>query len=178
MLSTASLLPKSQENTFSLFTTTNSTNFASCSSEFQQLLECFQDPKACYCSSSHKRHISHYLSTVQAIRNITNFSCKKITRIRRNSISCLNSCTKFAKNSSTNSCLKITFSRKRYGEKYQYHQYYLRSSSVEFYLHGQTLRYVDIIKGISYSKLFNKRCVGTQAFRNINFIDQGFSFLF
>ena len=39
MLSTASLLPKSQESTFSLFTTTSSTNFASYHSEFQQLLD-------------------------------------------------------------------------------------------------------------------------------------------
>ena len=40
------------------------------------------------------------------------------------------------------------FKEKIWG-KYQYPQYYLRTSSVhvEFYLHGQTLRYVDIIKG-------------------------------
>ena len=95
-------------------------------------------------------------STVQAVRNITNFSCKKFTRIFTRicmnlrefvQILYLNLCTKFVKNSSTNSCLKIAFLRKRHGEKYQYHQYYLRSSRVEFYLHGQTLRYVDVIKG-------------------------------
>ena len=33
-------------------------------------------------------------------------------------------------------------------------------------------------KAISYSKLFNKLCVRTQAFRNINIVVQGFSFLF
>ena len=59
MLSTASLLPESQENTFSLFTTANSTNFASY--HFNSSSSVFQDPKACYCFSSHKRHIS-YLS--------------------------------------------------------------------------------------------------------------------
>ena len=53
-------------------------------------------------------------------------------------------------------------------------QYYLRFSSVEFYLQGQTLRYVDIIKAISYLRLFNKLCVGTQAFRNLNLIDHSF----
>ena len=37
------------------------------------------------------------------------------------------------------------FKEKIWG-KYQDHQYYLRFSSVEIYLHGQTLRYVDIIK--------------------------------
>ena len=69
------------------------------------------------------------------------------------------------------------FKEKIWG-KYQYLEYYLRFSSVEFYLQGQTLGYVDIIKAISYLKLFNKLCVGTQAFRNMNLIDQGFSFLF
>ena len=69
--------------------------------------------------------LKHYLDkkfdklfTVQAIRNITNFSCKKFVRISEFvRILCLNSCTKFAKNSSTNSCanscLKITFLRKK-----------------------------------------------------------------
>ena len=33
-------------------------------------------------------------------------------------------------------------------------------------------------KAMSYLKLFNKLCVRTQAFRYINLIDQGFSFLF
>ena len=59
MPSTASPSPKSQENTFSVFTTTSSSptiqNFNSSSSVFQ-------DSKACYCSSLHKRHISHHLS--------------------------------------------------------------------------------------------------------------------
>ena len=34
-----------------------------------------------------------------------------------------------------------------WGKVCQYHSYNLRSSSAEFFLHGQTLRYVDIIEG-------------------------------
>ena len=37
--------------------------------------------------------------------------------------------------------------KERIWGKYQYHEYYLRYSSAEFYLHDQTLRHVDIIKG-------------------------------
>ena len=109
--------------------------------------------------------------TVQAIRNITNFRAK-------NSHEFANFVLKFVheirEKSSTNSCLKIAFLRKRYGEKYQYHQYYLRCSMVEFYCMGRHWDMLISSKAISYSKLFNKLCVRTQAFRNINFIDQGF----
>ena len=40
------------------------------------------------------------------------------------------------------------------------------------------IQYVNIIKGNILIEIFYKLCVTTQAFRNINFIHQGFSFLF
>ena len=70
--------------------------------------------------------VKHFTDTVQAIRNITNISCKKIIRIRTNSA------LKFVHEIGrkfrhdfacefTNSCANITFLKKGYGEKYQYH---------------------------------------------------------
>ena len=86
------------------------------------------------------------------------------------------------KNSCTNSWANITFFKKGYRGKYQYIIDY-RSSCVMFYLYMGTYRDMLISSNaISYSKLFNKLCVRTQAFNGrrgiLNFIVQGFSFLF
>ena len=76
MLSTASLLPKSQENTFTLFTTTSSTNLR----PTIQNSSVFQDSKACYCSSPHKRHISHHLS--QSVQSEGSPKPRSTTRLK------------------------------------------------------------------------------------------------
>ena len=82
---------------------------------------------ACTIYNHTERSVKHFTDTVQAIRNITNFRAKHSYEFVR--ISYLNSCTKFVKNSFTNSrvnshinsCVNITFLKKGYGEKCQYH---------------------------------------------------------
>ena len=93
----------------------------------------------------------------------------EFARIRTNFI--LKSwCMKFVKNSfmnlhmnsCTNSCMNITFLKRRCGENISVLFILYRSSCVKFYLHGRHRDMLISSKAISYSKLFNSLCPRAQ----------------